>query len=152
MKKSILTIAFTSLALIGLSHIALAHDDEEDQDQPVYRQQPDYGQQPVYQSYRGNDQYDRQEGGSRIDYEVDHLNRMVRHVQQELRRYRANWQVRRQYQHLQAEAYQLNAQFRRGEQYYNRGRLLAQIEHMHGELHQIEQDLHVPVTAYFQWR
>ncbi len=76
---------------------------------------------------------------------------MLQHVEREMRRYRPDRHIRRQYQHIRAEAYELNNQFRRGAQYYDRRRLRAQIAHMHSELHHIEEELHVPANEYYQW-
>jgi hypothetical protein len=84
--------------------------------------------------------------------EIDHLNRMLVHVQGELRRYGADRHIWSEYQHVRAEVWQLNNQFRRGEQFHNRRRLRAEIEPLHGELHHIEQELHVRANEWYQWR
>ena len=169
MNKNILSVAFTSLALVGFGQVALAHDEDEPTPPPIYRQ-PQYDPQsgdpryadpryadPRYTDARYADPRDdgrRQfsHGGSRLDYEVDHLNQMMAHVQGEMQRYGADGHIRGEYQHLRAEARQVSYQFRRGEQFYNRDRLRAEIAHMHGELHPIEQELHGPANAWFQWR
>lgn len=83
--------------------------------------------------------------------EVDHLNRMLAHVRNSMRRYGADRHAWQEYGHLQDEVRQINRQFRRGEQYYNRRRLRAQIEHMHDELHHLEEELKVPARFYYQW-
>ena len=77
---------------------------------------------------------------------------MLQHVEREMRRYRPDRHIRRQYQHIRAEAYELNILFRRGAQYYDRRRLRAQIAHMHSELHHIEEELHVPAHARYELR
>ena len=94
----------------------------------------------------------RQDGLGRLQREINHLNRMMDHVRGEIRAYGGGRRIRAQYEHLRAEAYQLNNSFRRGEQYYDRRRLRAQIEHMHEELHQNEQNLHVRANDFYQWR
>ncbi len=158
MNKHILTVALTGLALTGFCQIASAHDEDEDNPQQGYQQSydPRYAD-PRYVDPRNADprhsdhqEFDHRGGG--LEYEVDHLNRMVAHVQGELRQYGADRHMLREYQHVRDEAYQVSNQFRRGEQYYNRRRLRAQIEHMHNELHHIEQELHVPANAWYRWR
>ncbi|MDQ6861892.1 MAG: hypothetical protein M3032_12145 [Verrucomicrobiota bacterium] len=84
--------------------------------------------------------------------DVDHLNGMMDHVRREMRTYGAGRRIQYQYEHLRAEARQLNYQFQRGDQYYDRSRLRAQIRHMHEELHAIEQNLHVRANELYQWR
>ncbi len=143
MNKNTLAVAFTGLALVSFGQLASAHEEDEDTSPPVYQQNND-------PRYDARQQFDR--GGGRLRYEVDHLNRMLAHVQGELRRYRADRRIWGQYEHIRDEARRLNNQFRRGEQFYNRGQVRAQIEHMHDELHQIEQDLHVPSNAWYRWR
>lgn len=69
-----------------------------------------------------------------------------------MRRYRADGHIRGEFRHLRAEAYQLNNQFQRGAQFYDRRRLRAEVAHMHDGLHHIEEELHVPANLYFQWR
>ncbi len=151
MNKHILTITLTGLALTGVSQIASAHEEDE-----VPAQQQGYQQSydPRYADPRddGHRQFDHRAGGGGLAYDVDHINRMLDHVQGQLQRYGADGHVRGEYQHLRSEFRQLNRQFRRGEQFYNRGRLRAEIEHMHGELHHIEQELRVPSYQWYQWR
>ena len=129
MNKNILAVVLTSLALVGFNQFATAH--QEDEDHP---------------------RHEDHEGGGRLAYEVNHLNQMLGHVQRELRRYGADRHIWSEYQHVRAEARQLNNQFNRGEQVYNRRRLRAEIEHMHGELHHIEQELHVRAEEWYRWR
>lgn len=143
MNKHILTIALTGLALVSFYQVATAHEEDEDNQRPDYQQSYDPRD-------AGRQQFEHRGGG--LEYEIDHLNRMLAHVQGELRRYGADRHIYGRYQHVRSEAYQVSNQFRRGEQYYNRRRLLGEIEHMHNELHHIEQELHVPANAYYQWR
>ena len=152
MNKSILTVALACLALTGFAAAASGHEEDEQPREPVYgpRGQQVESRQDV--RYDGREQYRQAQGGSGLGREVDHLNRMLQHVEREMRRYPATRSVRRQFQHLRAEAYELNNQFRRGEQYYNRRRVRAQIAHMHDELHDVEEDLHVPAAEFYQWR
>ena len=140
----------------GLALTASAHEQDEDVQESVEQQRT---QETIYEQRgpRGDDRRvfehrKDQDAVGRLNREVDHLNRMVDHVRAEMREYRADRHIRSEFEHLRAEAYDLNNQFRRGVQYYDRRRLRAQIEHMHGELHHIEQELHVRADGYYQWR
>lgn len=152
MNKHLLVLAVTGLALLSYAPPASAHEEDEANPQPVAQQyDPRYDARQQYDARDdGHQQFDH--GGRGLSYDVDHLNRMLAHVQGELRRYGADRHIAGEYQHLRAEANQLNNQFRRGEQYYNRRRLRAEIQHIHSELHHIEQELHVPSNAWYQWR
>ena len=131
MNKNILTVAFTSLALVSFGQLATAHQEDED-----------------------NSQYDEHQhhDGGRLNSELDHLNQMLDHVQGEMRRYGADRHIWSEYQHVRDEARRLNRQFQRGEQFYNRRQLRAEVEHMHNELHHIEQELHARAEEWYQWR
>ena len=130
----------------------------EESDEP--RVDPRRTDETIYDP-RGDDRrnydrrnYDRQKDWDaipRLRRQVDHLNRMLDHVRAEMRAYGANRRIWSQYEHIRAEAWQLNNDFRRGVQFYDRRRLRAQIEHMHAELHGIEEQLHVRADRYYQW-
>lgn len=157
MNKSIITLAVACLAFTGLRGVALAHDDDDDEQQPepVYQQNGQYGQRLAYPDPNRDpryDQYSRQRGGDRVRDELNQLNGMLQHVEREMRTYRADRHMRGEFQHIRAEAYDLNNRFRRGEQYYDRRRVLGQIEHMHDELHHLEEEMHVPANLTFRWR
>lgn len=117
-----------------------------------------YEGRDVRQGANDHQVFDRRQDGRRRDglgqlqRDVDHLNQMMDSVRGKMSAYGANRRVRFQFEHLRAEARQLNNQFRRGDQYYNRSRLRAEIGHMHEELHQIEQNLHFRPEDIFRWR
>lgn len=160
------TFKLTTVAIVSLAGFALttsAHEEDEN----VPPQQPVYEQQAVQRSYqdrvydpneRRSDYGDnrvfehRRSGLGEVQRDVEHMNGMMAHVEREMRKYRAGRHIWSEYGHLRAEASQLNNQFQRGEQYYDRRRLRGEIAHMHGELHHIEQELHVPAEGYYQWR
>ncbi len=153
MKKTITTTAAAILSLAGFAFTAAAHDDNENipqQQQPGYDQRG-YDGRSDYGDHRGFE-HRRHDGLGKLQREVDHMNGMMAHVDREMREYRAGRHIWSEYGHLRAEAAQLNDQFRRGEQYYDRRRLRAEVEHMHGELHHIEQELRVRTEGYYQWR
>jgi len=151
--KKILTI--TAAAIMGVAALAFsasAHDPEENDQQRVDPRRPD---ETIYDP-RGDDRrnYDRQKDWDaipRLRRQVDHLNRMLDHVRAEMRDYGANRRIWAHYEHIRAEGWRLNNDFRRGVQYYDRRRLRAQIEHMHDELHSIEEQLHVRADRYYRW-
>lgn len=155
MKKlfKLTTVVFLSMACAVLS--VAAHENEEESDEQA--QEPVYQPEANFQRYDTNREvgegrrYRRHDGLGQLQREVEHLNGMVAHVRNSMRRYRADRHVWQEYAHLQAEVRQINQQFRRGDQYYDRRRLRAQIAHMHAELHHIEQELRVPARAYYQW-
>lgn len=146
MNKHILTIAITGLSLLGFGQLALAHEDDEENPRTIYRNNDRRDYEPRYE------RADRFERGGRLQYEMDHLKRMLIHVDQEMRTYRADRHVWREYRQMRANAERLKDQLRRGEQYYNRGRVLAEIENLHSQLHHIEQELHVRANEWYQWR
>ena len=166
MNKYILPFAVTGLALLSFGQLASAHEEDEINPRRVYQNEdPRYDttrdNDSRYNDWRYNDsryndsRYDRRdrvERGGRLQYEVDHLNRMLAHVDRELRTYRADRRIWSEYRHIRAEARDLNARFRRGEQYYDRWRVRSQIHHMHDELHQIEERLQARATDWYQWR
>lgn len=152
MKRALACTILSLLSLTGLGVTALAHEEDEDRPIDPQRRQADYQDDREQSRYDGDRHSDREDRGNRLNYEVDHLNRMSAHVNRELRNYGAGRGLLRKYQHVQEEVSQLNNQFRRGEQFYNRRQLHAEVEHIHGELHGIEQALHVRANDLYQWR
>ena len=157
MKKILTITAAAIMGVAGLAFTTSAHDPEENDQQRVDPRRTD---ETIYDP-RGDDRqnydrrnYDRQKDWDaipRLRRQVDHLNRMLDHVRAEMRDYGANRRIWAHYEHIRAEAWQLNNDFRRGVQYYDRRRLRAQIEHMHDELHSIEGQLHVRADRYYRW-
>jgi len=157
MKKILTITAAAIMGVAGLAFTTSAHDPEENDQQRVDPRRTD---ETIYDP-RGDDRqnYDRRNYDSQKDWDaiprlrrqVDHLNRMLDHVRAEMRDYGANRRIWAHYEHIRAEAWQLNNDFRRGVQYYDRRRLRAQIEHMHDELHGLEEQLHVRADRYYRW-
>ncbi len=155
---------YSAVVFLGLGCAILpvaAEDDEQDEQQD---QETIYEPGATFQrsdashhddetgEYRGGHRGRRgHDGLGQIEREVDHLNGMLAHVQRSMRRYHAGRDVWRHYEHVQAEVRQISRQFRRGEQYYNRRQLRAQIDHMHDEMHGIEQQLDMPSSNYYRW-
>ena len=103
------------------------------------------------QDYRYEDRsaYAHPRGG-RVGYEVNHVNRMLAHVQWQLRRYGGGWFLRREVAHISGEVNHINWEYRTGN--FRWYRLQREIEHVHSELHSVEQRLRVRSGDYYRWR
>src|SRR3981189_2774875 len=123
--KKLITIAAAAIMSMGaLAFTASAHEPEESAEPRVDPRRTD---ETIYDP-RGDDRrnYDRQKDWDavpRLRRQVDHLNRMLDHVRAEMRAYGANRRIWGHYEHIRGEAWQLNNDFRRGVQYYDRRRL-----------------------------
>jgi len=85
-----------------------------------------------------------------LESEINHLNRMLGHVRWELARYRANWQIRRDFEHIRREVDRVNWKSRHGA--YNRHELRREVERLHADLHNLEVQLRVHNWDYYRWR
>ena len=131
MKKSTVISAFLAVGLAGLGVSASGQDDES---RIINGREQSYHPIPV----------------DRLRNEVNHLNHMMTHVERALRTYHAPKPIWREYERVRQEAAVVNLQLR--SKAIDRFRLGKDIEHMHAELHHIEETLHVPVQGYYQWR
>ena len=139
--KNILTVVLTALAIMSASQIASAREDDN---HPAYQE---------HNQHRGDD--DRRwdhDGKDRLDFEIKHLNRMLNHVELKMRRFGANRHLWKEFQDIRADARRLNNQYDKGEHYFDRRRLRAQIEHIRNDLHHIERELHLRASDWYQWR
>jgi hypothetical protein len=82
--------------------------------------------------------------------EVNHLNRMRGHVRWQLRNYRGNREIRRDFARVSRDIDQINSQFKSSSS--NRGHLRHDVEKAHAELHHIETALHVKPRDFYPWR
>jgi hypothetical protein len=89
-------------------------------------------------------------GSSRLDSEINHLNRMLGHVRWEIRRYHANWQIRQEYARIRGEAERVNSRFQQRD--YDRRQLRREIARLHSDLHNLEIELHARTWDYYSWR
>ena len=89
---------------------------------------------------------DRQTG---LERHINHLDRMRDHVRWEVRRYRADWQTRRDITNISREVDRVIHRYRAGD--YNSGRLRREVDRLHDRLHAIEQRLHVRPHDYYRW-
>ena len=87
--------------------------------------------------------------GDSLERHVNHLNRMLAHVQSHVRRYRADWRIRREVQYISREVDRVNYRFRHGQ--YNTWRLRREVDRLHDRLHAIEQQLHFRSRDYYRW-
>ena len=84
-----------------------------------------------------------------LEREVNHLNGMLSRVQWQLRRYHADWRMRRDVQNISREVSRLNYRYRHGE--YNHARLGREVDRLHDRLHAIEQQLRVRPGDRYRW-
>ncbi len=82
--------------------------------------------------------------------QINHLNRMVGHVRWQFTRYHSDRGLQRDYWQIRHEVDRLNAEFKRGN--YNRGHMRAEIDRLHGRLHDLELRLKVKKVDYYRWR
>ncbi|MDQ2824509.1 MAG: hypothetical protein M3R29_03585 [Verrucomicrobiota bacterium] len=85
-----------------------------------------------------------------LDSEINHLNRMMGHIRWELGRYRANWQIRREFERIRRDVNGVNWKFR--QRAYDRRHLRREIERLHADLHRLEVQLQVRSRDYYRWR
>ena len=88
------------------------------------------------------------ERGDRLDWQVNHMNRMLAHVRWELSRYRGDWRLRREVERISGEVSRVNWRYRRG---YETWRLRREVDSLRSELHQIEVRLHARGGDYYRW-
>lgn len=75
---------------------------------------------------------------------------MLAHVRTKARSYRTPRDTWRKLAHVSRQVRQVNYEIQYG--YSHPRRLRSQIEHMHDELHEIEDDLHFRREDYYIWR
>jgi hypothetical protein len=126
--------AISALLAVGLAGFGVAASGQDDESRMINGREQTYHPIAV----------------DRLKGEVNHLNRMMTHVERALRTYHAPKPVWAEYERVRQEAAAVNLQLR--SKAIDRFRLGKDIEHMHAELHHIEEALHVPVQGYYQWR
>jgi outer membrane biogenesis lipoprotein LolB len=85
-----------------------------------------------------------------LESEINHLNRMLGHVRWELARYRAGWQLRREFESIRSQVERVNWKYRHGD--YNRRDLRREVERLHADLHHLEIQLRARDWDYYRWR
>jgi hypothetical protein len=131
MKTSTIFCTIFAVGLAGFGVVASGQDDERGM-------------------INGREQFYHPIPVDRLRNEVNHLNHMMTHVERALRTYRAPKPIWLEYEHVRKEAAVINLQLQ--SKAIDRFRLGKDIEHMHAELHHIEEELHLPAQAYYQWR
>jgi hypothetical protein len=131
MKNSTVISALLAVGLVGFGVAASGQDDES---RMINGREQLYHPIPV----------------DRLKGEVNHLNRMMSHVERALKTYRAPKPIWGEYEHVKQEAAVVNLQLH--SKAIDRFRLGKDIEHMHAELHHIEEALHVPAQQQYSWR
>jgi hypothetical protein len=135
MKKQILTSALAVLVVASFNYPAWANQENED-----------------YRGYNRHPNADQRQYNRGLDYQINHVNRMLAHVERLMRRHGAGPHIWREYRHVRFEVRQLNNQYHNSERYFDRRSLSAQIEHIHGELHHIERELNIRSGEWYRWR
>lgn len=125
---------FSALLAVGLAGFGVAASGQDDESKMINGHEQSYHPIPV----------------DRLMGEVTHLNHMMTHVGRALKTYRAPKPIWSEYEHVRQEAAVVNMQLR--SKAIDRFRLGKDIEHMHTELHHIEEALHVPVQQQYAWR
>lgn len=131
MKKLTMFAAFLAVGLAGFGAGASAQDDERGM-------------------ISGREQGYRPIAVDRLKSEVNHLNRMMAHVEKALRTYKAPKAISQKYDRVRQEVAVLSGQLR--SKAIDALRLRKEIERMHAELHRIEEELHIPAQSQYQWR
>ena len=86
----------------------------------------------------------------RLDWEINHLNRMLGHVRWEIGRYGASRQLRGDYFRIRKEAEHVNWKFQHGD--FDKRWLRRQVARLRTDLHNLEIALHVRTWDYYRWR
>ena len=85
-----------------------------------------------------------------FDGEINHLNRMVGHVRWQIRRYHADWSIRRDFAQIQHEVDRVNWRFRNDNR--NHRELRREVDRLHNRLHDLEVRLRVRANDFYHWR
>jgi hypothetical protein len=81
--------------------------------------------------------------------QINHVNRMLAHIQGRMARYGADWRTRREVRHISSEVNRVNWKYRTGN--FDWYRLRREIEHIHNELHHVELRLQFRANDYYRW-
>jgi hypothetical protein len=81
--------------------------------------------------------------------EINHINRMLAHVQGQMARYGADWRTRREVRHISGEVNHVNSEYQTGR--FGWYHLRGEIEHIHNELHNVELRLRFRPNDYYRW-
>jgi hypothetical protein len=84
----------------------------------------------------------------RLDSQVNRLNRMLEHVRSQVRRYHADWRLRREVDRIATSVNRVNWRYRHG---YDRDSLRQEIDSLRSKLHSFEEQLHVRRSDWYRW-
>lgn len=93
--------------------------------------------------------YSSERHGDRLEYQINKMNRMLTHVQWELRRYGASWRLRRDVSAISRESDRINWRYRHNQ--FERFRMGREVESVRDRLHNIEVRLRVRGGDFFRW-
>jgi hypothetical protein len=125
--KRIASVLLIGVSLSAASAPAFAYDNRDDR-------------RPAYAWF----------GSHSIQWEVNHLNRMVGQVRWELGRYHASRATLRYFSDIRRDVDRVNAKYRQGN--YDKGQMRREIERLHNRLHEVEVRLHARANDYYSWR
>jgi hypothetical protein len=127
MKKLVLVITL-ALGIVGASAFAADYRDYRDDNRMAYSS-------------------DRR--GGPLEHQINRMNRMLNHVQGEVRRYRGAWRLRRQVDAISREVDRINWRYRHNQ--FDHYRLRREVESVRQRLRSIEVRLHVRSGDFFRW-
>jgi hypothetical protein len=93
--------------------------------------------------------YSSDRRGGPLEYQINRMNRMLNHVQGEVRRYRASWRLRREVDSISRQVDRINWRYRHNQ--FDRYRLRREVENVRQRLRNIEVRLHVRSGDFFRW-
>ena len=93
--------------------------------------------------------YSSERRGGPLEYQINKMNRMLNHVQGEVRRYGANWRLRREVAGISREVDRINWRYRHNAS--DRFGLRREVESVRQRLRGIEVRLHVRSGDFFRW-
>ena len=127
MKKLVLVITL-ALGIVGASAFAADYRDYRDDNRVAYSS-------------------DRR--GGPLEYQINRMNRMLSHVQGEVRRYGAGLRLRREVDSISRQVDRINWRYRHNQ--FDRYRLRREVESVRQRLRSIEVRLHVRSGDFFRW-
>jgi len=93
--------------------------------------------------------YSSDRRGGPLEYQINRMNRMLNHVQGEVRRYSAGWRLRHEVDAISRQVDRINWRYRHNQ--FDRYRLRREVESVRQRLRSIEVRLHVRSGDFFRW-
>jgi opacity protein-like surface antigen len=93
--------------------------------------------------------YSSDRRGGALEYQINRMNRMLSHVQGEVRRYGAGWRFRRELASISRDVDRINWRYRHNQ--FDRYRLRREVDSIRQRLRSIEVRLHGRSGDFFRW-